>query len=81
MLRDLWRDVLDASEVGTLTEDDVHLSRTLLTLDDHGHRQLSDMLAEVLRKALEIEAESTRRLGAATGRRTELGVLHFERAP
>jgi DNA-binding transcriptional ArsR family regulator len=81
MLRDLWRDVLDAKEVDTLTEDDVHLSRTLLLLDDHGHQQLSDMLLEVLRKALEIEAESTRRLGGATGRRTELGLLHFERAP
>jgi hypothetical protein len=81
MLRDLWRDVLDATEVDTLTEDDVHLSRTLLRLDDRGHRQLSELLLEVLVKALEIEAESTKRLRDAPGRRTELGILHFDRAP
>jgi DNA-binding transcriptional ArsR family regulator len=81
MLRDLWRDVLDAGDIGTLTQDDVHLTRTLLTLDDRGHRELSELLLEVVLRALDIEADSKKRLGAATARRTELGVLHFERAP
>jgi DNA-binding transcriptional ArsR family regulator len=79
MLRDLWRDVLDARQASALLDDDVHLTRTLLTLDERGHRQLSDLLLDVVLKALEIEAESKRRLGTAPGRQTELGVLHFER--
>ena len=79
MLRDLWRDVLDARQASTLVDEDVHLSRTLLTLDERGHRELSDLLLDALMKALEIEAQSKRRLGDASGRRTELGLLHFER--
>ncbi len=81
MLRDLWADVLDARQADALVEDDVHLTRTLLKLDDQGHRQLSDLLLEVVVRALEIEAESKARLGAGTGRPTELGVLHFRRPP
>lgn len=79
MLRDLWRDVLDARQANALVEDDVHLTRTLLALDEQGHRELSDLLVELVLKALEIEAGSKRRLGAASGRPTELGVLHFDR--
>ena len=81
MLRDLWRDALDAHDAGTLTADDVHLTRTLLTVDDAGHRELSDLLLRALLKALEIEAESIARLGDEAGRQTELGILHFDRAP
>ena len=81
MLRDLWRDLLDAREAGTVTADDVHLTRTLLTLDDEGHRELSDLILGVLLKALEIEAASLKRLNGDQGRRTELGILHFDRAP
>jgi len=54
-------------------------TRTLLTLDERGHGQLSDLLLDVVLRALEIEAESKRRLGTAPGRQTELGVLHFDR--
>ena len=80
MLRDLWRDLLDAREAGTVAADDVHFSRTLLTLDDEGHRELSDLILDVLLKALEIEAASLKRLQGAQGRCSELG-LHFDRAP
>src|SRR5215207_1908574 len=50
MLRDLWRDALDAHDAGSLTADDVHLTRTLLTVDDAGHRELSDLLLSALLK-------------------------------
>jgi hypothetical protein len=51
-------DVLDAKAAGTLTADDVHLTRSLLTVDDRGHSQLTDLLLlQLLLQALEIEAQ------------------------
>lgn len=79
MLRDLWNDLLDARDAETLTADDVHLTRTLLTLDDQGHRELSELLLSAVLRGLEIEADSIKRLDGADGRRTELGVVHFDR--
>jgi DNA-binding transcriptional ArsR family regulator len=80
MLRDLWGDVLDARDAKRLTAPDVHLTRTLLTLDERGHRELSELLLDVVVRALDIEAASKERLGTKTGRETELGILHFEHA-
>jgi DNA-binding transcriptional ArsR family regulator len=79
VLRDIWRDVLDATERGAMTTDDVHLSRTLLRLDDQGARQVADLLADVVVQALRIQTESAERSAPEGERRTELAILHFDR--
>jgi DNA-binding transcriptional ArsR family regulator len=80
VLRDIWRHVLDAADDGALAEVGVHLSRTPLTLDEHGARQVTDLLAQVVDQVLQIQAESAQRSAAGGGRRTELAILHFDRS-
>jgi DNA-binding transcriptional ArsR family regulator len=80
LLQDLWAEALDAAEAGALTAADVHLSRTSLTLDERGRRELSDALEQLVELALRVQDESARRLQDRPGRRSELALLHFDRA-
>jgi DNA-binding transcriptional ArsR family regulator len=79
LLRDIWTDVLDAAEAGALAAGDVHVSRTLLALDDEARRQLAQALEGVVQLALRLQRESAERSGDATVR-SELAILHFDRA-
>jgi DNA-binding transcriptional ArsR family regulator len=58
-----------------------HLSYVLLELDDEGMDDVADVLAQALERVETIKAESAERLGGEPAPlRTEVGILHFERA-
>lgn len=74
-------DVVDASEGGGLTADDVHISRTRLALDEQGERELASLLEDVVGRALRIQEESAHRLGEDAGPPSSvLAIMHFPRA-
>jgi DNA-binding transcriptional ArsR family regulator len=81
----LWNDVVEAAKSGGLDHPRAHVSWTALDLDEQGLNDLADLLGATLERALDIEAEVAGRRGKAgddegPGLRTELGILHFERA-
>jgi DNA-binding transcriptional ArsR family regulator len=82
----LWNDVAEAAKVGGFDHQRAHVSWTALDVDEQGFNDLADLLGSVVERALEIQAESAgRRIeqgdDAAPELRTEIGLLHFERAP
>lgn len=79
LLRDIWSDVLDAGEAGALATEGVHMSRTVLALDDEARRELAEALEGVVQLAVRLQDESARRSGGETTR-SELAILHFDRA-
>jgi DNA-binding transcriptional ArsR family regulator len=74
----IFDDTREAAEAGGFDDGEVHVSRTLLELDDEGYEDLTTLLAETLDRALEIHAASAGR-AHANRRFTELGILHFVR--
>jgi DNA-binding transcriptional ArsR family regulator len=84
-LEQIWNDAKSAAEANGFDDSEVHVSRTLLDLDDEGYADIVALLAETLEKALEIHAASAGRQkpGEEEGRThlTELGLVHFHRAP
>jgi DNA-binding transcriptional ArsR family regulator len=84
-LQRLWTHAADAAEAGGFDHPRAHVSWMLLDLDEQGLEDLADVLGSTVDRALEIQAESAgRRIergdDADGGLRTELGILHFERA-
>jgi DNA-binding transcriptional ArsR family regulator len=77
-LLDLWVEALYAADTGAFESPKVHLSRTELTLDDTGQRDVSTALRALDETVLRIQDESARRLAGRPGRRSRLGVVHFE---
>jgi DNA-binding transcriptional ArsR family regulator len=83
----LWSDVTEAAKAGGFDHPRAHVSWTALDVDEQGFNDLADLLGSVVERALEIQAESAgRRIeqgddGAGPELRTEIGILHFERAP
>jgi DNA-binding transcriptional ArsR family regulator len=84
-LEQIWDDAKSAAEANGFDDSEVHVSRTLLDLDDEGYAEMVALLAETLEKALEIHAASASRQkpgGEETRTHlTELGLVHFHRAP
>lgn len=82
----LWNDVAEAAKVGGFDHPRAHVSWTALDVDEQGFNDLADLLGSVVERALEIQAESAERRrgdqddGAGPALRTEIGLLHFERA-
>jgi DNA-binding transcriptional ArsR family regulator len=80
----LWNDVAEAAKAGGFDHPRAHASWTALEVDEQGFNELADLLGSVVERALEIQAESAaRRDGEADADpalRTEIGLLHFERA-
>jgi DNA-binding transcriptional ArsR family regulator len=76
----IWEDITKAVTSGGFdSRVDRHLSRTLLVLDEKGWDELGELLADVLARALEIQAESGARLAeaGAEGFSTKLEMMHF----
>jgi hypothetical protein len=71
-------DVVDASNSGALTADDIHISRTRLALDEPGRRELAGLLEELVGHALRIQQESAERRGAGQ-QSWVLAILHCPR--
>jgi DNA-binding transcriptional ArsR family regulator len=76
-------DLRKASEAGTLEDADVVVTRTPLEVDERAFKKLNRLLARTHEQALAIAAESAARQGEKSSEvfPTELGVLHFKRAP
>lgn len=81
----LWNDVAEAAKAGGFDHPRAHVSWTAVDVDEQGFNDLADLLGSVVERALEIQAESAGRRGdqddgAGPALRTEIGLLHFERA-
>ena len=83
-LADVGRSVNEAAALGGFDRPEAHLTRSRLTLDEQGFRQLSEQLAKLVERAEKISAESERRLrraGHAGERRSTLVTMLFEGVP
>lgn len=78
LLLDLWVEALYAADTGAFESPRIHLSRTELTLDDDGQRDIATALRTLVDTVLRIQDESARRLAGHQGRRSRLAVVHFE---
>jgi DNA-binding transcriptional ArsR family regulator len=80
-LEHIWEDVVTAADSGGLERDDIHVSRTLLELDDQGWQELSAVLFETVKAALRIQQDCAARLKDDPDGliRSELAIVHYER--
>jgi DNA-binding transcriptional ArsR family regulator len=69
-LSDIARDLKGAAAEGGFDRENIHVSRVALMLDEQGWDELSDALAEVLRRARSIQEQSNKRR-----KRAENGVI------
>jgi DNA-binding transcriptional ArsR family regulator len=75
VVAEIGRDVVAGAAAGGFEDDDVHLSRLTLELDERGWAELTAMLRETVERVDRIAGESARR-GAAR-RRSVLALMHF----
>jgi DNA-binding transcriptional ArsR family regulator len=81
VLAEIADDMGAAATEGGFDREDVHLTRTPLTLDLKGWQELNELLQEVGDKALDIQAESAARLqsdGASDSEAAALVLMLFE---
>jgi DNA-binding transcriptional ArsR family regulator len=79
----IGKDVTEAMIAGTIdARTDSHISETSLLLDEKGWKELSDLLAGTLNRAIEIQGEAAGRLAdeKSDSIPTRLAILHFEAA-
>ena len=79
VLKEIWQSVGTAADSGTLDEDDVHVTRDTLALDEQGWRELTDVLRHTHERIGEIKSEAAARAkknGAET-RESVLALMHF----
>src|SRR3954470_14040377 len=79
-LSDIARDLKGAAEEGGFDRENIHVSRTALTLDEQGWGELPDALAGLLERARTIQEQSNKRRKRATngGIPTALVLMQFE---
>jgi DNA-binding transcriptional ArsR family regulator len=83
VLTEIATDTGAAANEGGFDRDEVHLSRSTLTLDQRGWQELNEALQELYDKALEIQAQSAARLhsdGASDSEAALLALMLFEPA-
>src|SRR5215218_4466641 len=81
VLTEIADDMGAAAAEGGFDRDNVHLSRTTLTLDERGWQELNELLQELAGRALEIQAQSAARLhsdGAQDSEAALLALMLFE---
>jgi DNA-binding transcriptional ArsR family regulator len=81
VLKSIFEDIEAASKAGTLEEvDELHISRTPMVLDKQGWSDVADLLNGSLDRLLEIQTESTTRLGESKedGTLSRVHLLHFK---
>ena len=71
VLTEIADDMGASANEGGFDRDDVHLSRTPLTLDQQGWQELNELLQELVDQGLEIQAQSAARLQADGARDSE----------
>jgi DNA-binding transcriptional ArsR family regulator len=84
-LTDLWSDVMIAADGTGFDDEQAHVSRSHLDLDEIAWNELVDLLASVLDRGFDLQAETasrrgTRRAPPGPERRVAMGLLLFERA-
>jgi DNA-binding transcriptional ArsR family regulator len=84
-LEDIGEHLAAAGAANGFDRVETHVSWTPLQLDERGWLEVAALLAGVLERAAQIEAESVTRLAEAGEEaepvRSELAIMHFERAP
>jgi DNA-binding transcriptional ArsR family regulator len=75
VLKSVFEDLEAASEAGTI-DDDIHLSRTPMVVDQQGWSDASEALKQTLERLLEIQGEASERL-AASGEKSILAKVHM----
>jgi DNA-binding transcriptional ArsR family regulator len=83
-LQMIWEETSDAMRTGTFeSRSDRHLSRTPMTLDEQGWRELNALLRKVHSQAEGIAAKSAQRLTESDEEAipTRLVMMHFEATP
>ncbi len=81
MLKSFFDDIDEAVTSGTFDElEDRHLSRTPMVVDRKGWSDVASLLSETLDRALEIQAESGKRLAESNeeGVLSKVQILHFK---
>lgn len=80
IFKSIFEDIDEASKSGSLEEEEVHVSRTPLVVDDQGWSQVSKLLKSTRDRVLEIQAESSERLAGSGERGTvsKVHLLHFK---
>jgi hypothetical protein len=81
VLTEIADDMSASAGAGGFDRDEVHLSRTTVTLDEQGWQDLNEALQGVVERALEIQGESSARLqsdGAADSEAAALVLMLFE---
>ncbi len=81
VLKTAFDDVEEALDQNTFDElEDRHLSRTPMVVDRKGWDDAAEVLAETLKRLIEIQAESTERLGTSDeeGIHSKVLMLHFK---
>jgi DNA-binding transcriptional ArsR family regulator len=81
VLTEIADDMTAAAAQGGFDRDEVHLSRTPLTLDSQGWQDLNELLQGIYDRALEIQAESASRQhsdGAQSSEAAVMALLLFE---
>lgn len=80
MLKSMFEDIEEAVKSGSMDEqNDRHLSRTPLVVDQKGWEDVSTLLTETLDKVFEIQSESAKRLSDSgeDGMLAKVEMLHF----
>lgn len=83
----IWDHLAKAAKAGGLDDPRNHVSWTTFELDEEAYEDMAKHLLFTLERALELQAESTNRLAKLSPeereevRRTELAIMHFNRAP
>jgi DNA-binding transcriptional ArsR family regulator len=80
----IFEDISKAVKSGAFdSRPDRHLSRAPLVVDEQGWNEIGEMLAHLLNRSLEIQAESADRLAkdGAEGFSTKLELMHFPGVP
>jgi DNA-binding transcriptional ArsR family regulator len=82
-LAPLGRAVQDAATAGGFSRREAHLSRTAMTLDDAGWREVSDLLVGMFDRLAAIEHDSVERLaqGESEPSHSTVVLMHFESPP
>jgi DNA-binding transcriptional ArsR family regulator len=75
VLTEIADDMSASGSEGGFDRDEVHLTRSPLTLDQQGWQDLNEALQELYDQALEIQAQSAARLHAEGARDSEAAVL------
>jgi hypothetical protein len=88
VLTQIAKDLRSAAGRGGFDREDIHLTRTPLAVDETGWEELSGLTAELLDRALEIQAESQTRIAKRKASEAEqatfsanLAMLLFEQPP